>query len=501
MSEGMSYAAEIQLRPNMRIHSIHRLLRREDGAMSILMLFFVVIMLMAGGLAVDTMRVERERALLQATLDRATLAAADVEHDREPEAIVRDHLEAAGLGRALGPNAVDVSDISANHRVVSADATLEFGTMLLHLAGVERMGVAAHSTAREGVDVEIVLVLDISGTMSLDSDGVMRIDRLRTAAKTFVDTVLRDTRAKRTTVSIVPYSGQVNPGRTFFEAMHGAGGHTESSCLDLEASDFAHTRMPETSREQVEHFRMYPMWLYGGDEDAVDWGWCPADASAIHPPDNRASVLRAHIDGLRLFDGTGTHIGMKYALAMLDPGTRDEIAGMAAHAPAPQILDHRPLAWGAPDARKVIVLMTDGDIRAQFAPARTGVRDDDENDVDDEQYQRHGAEGWRDDPDDQDGTDHDLLNSQVALYEQEAGSDEVSSIADNVAAFLAQCATARDLGVTVYTIAFDATSDATGQMRACATSPDAHYYDVDGLEIASAFNDIAGQIAQLRLTR
>jgi Flp pilus assembly protein TadG len=53
--------------------------RGESGSLTIFSLFVILCMLMIGGLAVDFMRQESTRARLQSTLDRAILAAADMD--------------------------------------------------------------------------------------------------------------------------------------------------------------------------------------------------------------------------------------------------------------------------------------------------------------------------------------------------------------------------------------------------------------------------------------
>lgn len=60
------------------------------------------------------------------------------------------------------------------------------------------------------------------------------------------------------------------------------------------------------------------------------------------------------------------------------------------------------------------------------------------------------------------------------------------------------CDAARAADIVVFTIGFEAPSGGQEVMRYCATT-DAHYYDVDGLEIAQAFENIARAINQLRL--
>lgn len=60
------------------------------------------------------------------------------------------------------------------------------------------------------------------------------------------------------------------------------------------------------------------------------------------------------------------------------------------------------------------------------------------------------------------------------------------------------CDAARAQNILVFTIAFEAPVAGQEVMRYCATS-EAHYYDVEGVEISEAFASIANTINQLKL--
>jgi hypothetical protein len=62
------------------------------------------------------------------------------------------------------------------------------------------------------------------------------------------------------------------------------------------------------------------------------------------------------------------------------------------------------------------------------------------------------------------------------------------------------CDAAKARGIVVYTIGFEAPSGGVSVLKDCASS-DAHYFDVQGLEISDAFASIATSIRQLRLTQ
>jgi Flp pilus assembly protein TadG len=62
------------------------------------------------------------------------------------------------------------------------------------------------------------------------------------------------------------------------------------------------------------------------------------------------------------------------------------------------------------------------------------------------------------------------------------------------------CDAAKAKNIVVFTIGFEAPYNGRTVLKDCASS-DAHYFDVDGLEISDAFAAIASSIAQLKLTQ
>ena len=64
----------------------------------------------------------------------------------------------------------------------------------------------------------------------------------------------------------------------------------------------------------------------------------------------------------------------------------------------------------------------------------------------------------------------------------------------------ALCAAARNAGIVIFSIGFEAPSGGQNLMKACASRA-SHYFDVSGVEISEAFSAIARTINQLRLTQ
>ncbi len=475
---------------------VRRYRRAEDGALMVFSLYIIVVMLLVVGVAIDMMHYESKRATLQSTLDRSVLAAADLDQSLNPVDVVRDYFVKAGMDQYLiGDPSVLEENNGLNLRQVSAAAQMQLPTFFMHFAGVKELPAPAESTAEEWVtDVEISMVLDVSGSMRFDD----RISDLRSAAKMFVGIVLDGDAAETTSVNIVPYAGMVNPGAHFFDYVGAVRTHSSSSCIELSSEDFTHAGLPGTGRAQVPHFMYWTI-----DWATMSWGWCPEPATGMVVGQNSVTALNTYIDGIRLNDGTGTHVGMKYGMMLLNPELNDYFEQLADDGIISDDFSDRPVAWndGTSDrtARKYIVLMTDGQITDQLRPRYTGWRDIDGDGIDNEKV--NGVP----DPDTIDGIDHDLWNATVELQNQpkDNRTSALTSRATNLARFYAQCDLARANGVTVFAIAFRAPSAAQNEMRNCATSA-ATYFNVTTTnqgDLDEVFAAIARTINRLRLTQ
>jgi hypothetical protein len=484
----------------LRNRLLIRFLRREDGTITSFALIIFVLMVAVAGIAIDVMRYETQRVQLQYTLDRAVLAAASVTQPLNPVEVVEDYFDISGLeGYRLSVNV----DEGVNWRRVTANAEMEINTFFMHMFGVRVLTSPAEGAAEEIVpQLEISLVLDISGSMREMSHGVRRIDRLRPAAQGFINNMLMGDRAQATTISIVPYAGQVNPGQTVFNMIGGAQesvtytdsdgvehtrprDHDRSFCVEFDATDFTTWHIPSgRSFEQVPHFMKWPI-----ASAFMDWGWCPLEgnvalnenSSAIQYFSNNAGELNEFISRMRLHDGTGTHYGMQWGLWLLHPDSNWAVQNLAATGVVDTGFANRPAAFDDRTTRKVIVLMTDGRITRQVRPTHSDrtqppINATDENDV----FLNHTEE----------------LNRRCG--DTGPCQVEISSESNNRSRFYAACNAAKANDVVIFTIAFDVTNGGENEMRNCASAP-AYFYHVEGADLQTAFQSIAGAINGLRL--
>jgi Flp pilus assembly protein TadG len=400
-----------------------RFKRAEEGAISILSLFFLVSMLMIGGLAMDLMRNEYDRTRLQNALDRAVLtAAADAEQGGS--AVVSDSLDTEALADRL----TSVEDTQGStEREIAATANDNTDTLLSGLVGLDNLGAPAAAKAYVPKQpTEISLVLDISGSMRFVDDGRARIDFLRDGVRAFNDRVLAPGREDLTSVNLVPFAGHVNPGRTLFQRLGGTRWHTRSSCKEITQEEFAESGLPDDSHLQVPHFMEWSI-----DAASMDWGWCPSDDAAVMVAQNDPDVLNTYFDEMPLYDGTGTHIGLKYGLGLLDPQSWSHFETLAYNGDIPAEFGNRPLPISQA-GNKYAVLVTDSGLTAQTRPVDAAYEEiyceDPEQEAPDQSPEDTDYDGPTAADPDPDG------DGLVTLYfggHQVASTDNVNQHADN----------------------------------------------------------------------
>ena len=354
--------------PSALAAALRAFARRDDGVLTVAGTFVFVMMMLAGGVAIDFMRVETTRAKLQYTLDRAVLAAASLSQDGDGQRVVQDYLRAAGLEGY--PVDVRFEVDTGTHRRVRAVSKAPIRSMFMHLLGVDGLVVPASSVAEERIrKIEMSLVLDVSGSMNEPSGtpGVTRIAALRQAAKRFVTRVLAD-RPGAVSISIVPYSSQVNIGPTLSTYFQLNRWHAYSSCAHFDVADYRTTAIPAGARlRQVAHVQPYLL----ADNDYSDLegqvaGSCPASKPVDAFLTNDEAALHASIDRLTAIGGTAIDVGIKWGAALLDPASRDRVTAMIANRTVDQRFAGRPAMFNDEDTMKILVVMTDGRITNQY---------------------------------------------------------------------------------------------------------------------------------------
>jgi len=521
----------------------------QTGSTSILGMFFFLLMVMIGGVAIDFMRYEEIRVRLQNTLDRCTLMAASLNQTLNAEAVVRDCVAKDGLTSQLaGVTVVN----SAESRNVTAVGKTPTNPIFLHLVGIPELDARAKSVALQGVsNIELSLVLDVSGSM----DGG-KIVALRRTAAAFVGTVLSADPMKRVSISLVPYNGQVNLGPALRSKYTTTDNHgvEDVNCIDLPSAVYADTNMSTVlPMPMTGHVDSYSgTWKTLGYLAASNgWAvphalnrWCPpSTTNIVRPPGNNVLALQGQINALHAIGATSINAGLKWGLALLDPQSRPLVNSLVTDGLVDANFRGRPVNFDDANTMKIVVLMTDG---SHFEEDRlnNGYRTGASpiwRSLGDQNYSifhasRPGPEPfwvphlgiWRAAAwDSGDGvvlqhwetvwTNQRLAWVAWQLYGRAAGPDVALMESAYQAALTAMrtktpvvtmdaqlqqiCTMAKDKNVLIYGIAFEAPLLGQAQISQCATSQE-HYFDAGSEEeMRVAFESIATNITQLKLTQ
>ncbi|WP_281708241.1 Tad domain-containing protein [Phaeobacter italicus] len=528
--------------------------RDESGVLLKPMIAFLLSMVAVGGIGIDLMRMERDRTILQYTLDRAVLAAADLDQPLPPDVVVQDYLNKANLSEYYQP---PIAETGIGYKRVESTIDTTFETQWLDFSGGQDMPLYANSRAEESIDgLEISLVLDVSGSMNSNS----RLYNLKNAARDFIDTMVANTADNKMSVSIVPYATQVSLPKDMLDQYNVTDEHEYSNCVNFTGTHFTSTGLSTTaSLNRTMHFT--PWW--SGDarpsNGLIQYPVCDERAHReVMPFQKDANRLKDFIQNLQAWGNTSIDVGMKWGTVLLDPSAQPVISALTSSSVnVPGVFADRPAAYNDTETVKVIVLMTDGQNTSQYyvesdhrggnapvfynsAASSDKARYSTYN-PGNQRYYWDNMNRWEDHAygqgeyrecgyyncwwQDEQGTPatvtqltHAELFARTSLryvYQRLFADWMGNSAAKNSwyygvydswgtstknARTKAICDAAKARGIVVYTIGFEAPSGGVSVLKDCASS-DAHYFDVQGLEISDAFASIATSIRQLRLTQ
>ncbi|MEO1314172.1 MAG: hypothetical protein AAFV27_09895, partial [Pseudomonadota bacterium] len=394
----------------------------------------------------------------------------------------------------------------AGGRKISATASYDLDTFFLHMVGFDEIGVAVANQAEQAAsDIEISLILDVSGSMTQDSSwnaGGTRLTDLQDAANKFIDTVMTDDNKDRTTISIVPYSAQVNLSDDLASVYNINRHHTYANCVNFATTDYADRAIStSTSLAQTEHFSDYNRTEYywvtvtRWEWQRTRWGWrqvpvrryeqrsrqvpanflCPDDINQVLPFSNDKTALKAAINNLQPENWTAAYTGMKWGVALLDPSAQPVVNKLIQQGKLSSEFTGWPRSWTDGRTRKIIVLMSDGRNTIQYRPNADG-------------YASQTPDYWN-----ETGFPSYWLEKAIDNENDGKGDDYLEDICDAAKA---------SSNAIIYTVGFElqTSADAAAALSNCASSPSTAYL-VEGVNIDLAFANIAAQIENLKLTR
>ena len=360
---------------------IRRFMTEERGSLTVFSLFMFILMLMMSGIAVDMMRYENTRTIAQNCMDRGVLAAANLEQSMDALDVTTDFLKKCGLDESLFTVDVDEDRIGDDlvGRKVLASVDMSLNTFFMHMVGIDQLPIASASAAEERVsEIEISMVLDVSGSMGSNN----KLANMQDAAKDFVDIIFDQALEDRVSMSMVPYSTQVNIGPELYSVLNTTTDHDSSHCVDFDSGDYDATGIDprKDNLQQAGHFDPWTAYDRGPAPRAFV---CRTDtAFEVTPWSDDIDALKRQIDGFTASGNTSIDIAMKWGTALLDPQMAPALDALSS---AGIVEDHfvgRPAAFDHESAKKFIVVMTDGINTTQYE-----LKD---------AYRRGGSDTWYD---------------------------------------------------------------------------------------------------------
>ena len=335
--------------------------RAETGSMTVFAMSMLIMMLFIGGIAVDVMRYENARTIMQNAMDRGALAAADLDQTEDSQTVAEDYIAKAGLPDENYDVQVEeefIGDTLVGRRV-SATANYDVDTLFMHMLGIEELPIAAASAAEEGInDIEISLVLDVSGSMGANN----KLENMQDAAEDFIDTVFGNSVDGRIMLSVVPYSSQVNIGETLFDELTTQHDHDYSYCVDFPGNSYSTAAVDPVNDtlSQAGHFDPWTRYDSGvTPRNRV----CRTDSEfEVTPWSRNTTALKNQINALEASGNTSIDIAMKWGVALLDPAMQPVLTDLTlGSSPAVDpVFVGRPAAYNNSNSIKIAVVMTDG---------------------------------------------------------------------------------------------------------------------------------------------
>jgi Flp pilus assembly protein TadG len=203
-----------------------------SGNITIMASLSAMVLMGAVGAGIDMMRWSDAKTNLAAAMDNAVLSGTQylAEHQGDTAAaieVARSLFAAEIKDAVLSSNTVDFK-LNSKRNGLAAFGKVEISTSFLKVVGIDRVLVLSDSVAEAAVaeaatsapssDLEISVMLDVTGSMCNDGNGPCtsstKLNALKEAANELVETVIWDDQSTYTSkLAIVPFSTRVRVGQ------------------------------------------------------------------------------------------------------------------------------------------------------------------------------------------------------------------------------------------------------------------------------------------------
>ena len=194
----------------------------SDRVGTILVAFAVILPVLVGavGMSMDAAESYLVRQRLGGTIDAAALAATASETDPDKIKERVSEFFAANYPDTDVGTTHDLNTTVADDGSVTVSAYADYNTKFMKVLGIDKITVYRTTTVQHkvGNNIELALVLDISGSMNDNN----KINDLKDAANNLIDTVVYDDQSQYySKVAVVPYSVAINAS-SYANAARGA---------------------------------------------------------------------------------------------------------------------------------------------------------------------------------------------------------------------------------------------------------------------------------------
>lgn len=430
---------------------LSRLQQEQSGSIMITTGFAIVILIVAGGAAVDYARAVTTRSTLANAIDAASLAAARRLSLAEMTAsevqdVVEDAVSANFTDRYSDVE-YSIDNISVNDFLgtVTVDASAVVPTFFVKLAGINVLNVSNVSEVTYSrFDVELAIVVDVTGSMGNDMEA------LREATQSAVDILLPsyvEPGKSKVKISLVPYSRGVNIGSY---ATTVSNGEASNNCVTERegAEKYTDARYNHAPNMQINDY-------FGGGESS-----CPS--SIMLPLTDDRDTLESTISALSSGGSTAGQTGIAWGWYSISPN-------WAALWPS----NSQPEPYTNDEVQKVMLVMTDGAFNKWY-------------DYETETICNHSGcysqSDWED------------------TYDRHAGYNDPPSV--RARRF---CDSIKAEDIHIYTVYFDTggsgADDSKKLMGYCATDDASNFTAENGDQLKSEFGKIARNIQSTYLSK
>jgi Flp pilus assembly protein TadG len=191
--------------------------RDESGIVLILVTLMMVPLLLIVAVAIDYSQALVVKRQLIGAVDAAALTVAQMPDldDDEAQEKAEDYIKAHYPNAAIG--SLKTFSVTRDNGTVDVSATAELDTTFLRIAGTDKLEVTVNSRAMmRQTKLEVVMVLDNTGSMADRVGGTRKIDALKTAADTLVTALFGNAATSPLVkIGLVPFANAVNIGSQF----------------------------------------------------------------------------------------------------------------------------------------------------------------------------------------------------------------------------------------------------------------------------------------------